>query len=253
MQQTDPDPDSEPGIGLNSPTNHRLPSDRKGRPSLACRSHAQPMSAAAATAAQSDVYELSVPGVRASELRDPPRGLADRRPLPHLATGQGLLRSSDLFSGRRRNKDDRPATTSERAHRPDVLDAGTSGGAGPVHHRAVRLAGRPPSPRVIQFSLRRVDGDTLMGHRQAHGWPPSMLLVCDTRPSNLRLLSSCGHGGLEQPCWPALWRQVSGEASPRTRRRRTNSPPSSRKMENWPQAVEEGLGENPKQVRDRPS
>lgn len=47
---------------------------------------------------------------------------------------------------------------------------------------------------------------------------PSMLLACDTRPSNLRLLSSCGHGGLEQPCWPPLWRQVSGEASQRPAR-----------------------------------
>ncbi|OJI80194.1 hypothetical protein ASPTUDRAFT_843929 [Aspergillus tubingensis CBS 134.48] len=178
--------------------------------------------------------------------------VADRRPLPHLATGQGLLRSSDLFSGRRRNKDDRPATTSERAHRPDVLDAGTSGGAGPVHHRAVRLARTTPEPSsdpVLSPSRGWTMETTLIAHRQAHGWPPSMLLACDTRPSNLRLLSSCGHGGLEQPCWPPLWRQVSGEASqtasPRTRRRRTNSPPSSRKMENWPQAAEDGLGGKP--------
>lgn len=39
-----------------------------------------------------------------------------------------------------------PPRASERAHRPDVLDADTSGGAGPVHHRAVRLARTTPEP-----------------------------------------------------------------------------------------------------------
>ncbi|GLA10033.1 hypothetical protein AnigIFM60653_001173 [Aspergillus niger] len=63
--------------------------------------------------------------------------------------------------------------------------------------------GRPPSPRVIQSSLHRVDGDT---HGPPSGTWPATDHASYTRRPNLRLLSSCGHGGLEQPCWPALWR-----------------------------------------------
>lgn len=63
--------------------------------------------------------------------------------------------------------------------------------------------GRPPSPRVIQSSLHRVDGDT---HGPPSGTWPATDHASYTRQPNLRLLSSCGHGGLEQPCWPALWR-----------------------------------------------
>ncbi|RAK84777.1 hypothetical protein BO79DRAFT_258971 [Aspergillus costaricaensis CBS 115574] len=117
--------------------------------------------------------------------------------------------------------------------------------------------GRPPSPRVIQFSLHRVDG----GHTHS---PPSGTWLATVHAASLRhetvqfkvavlLRTRWTRAAVLATPLEAGFRGGQPTASPRTRCRRTNSPPSSRKMENWPQAAEDGLGGDPKQVRDRPS
>ncbi|PYH34031.1 uncharacterized protein BO87DRAFT_459330 [Aspergillus neoniger CBS 115656] len=126
-----------------------------------------------------------------------------------------------------------------RAHHPDVLDAGTSGGAGPVHHRAVRLARTTPEPSsdpVLSPSRVWTMETTLIAHRQAHGWPPvhaaslrhetvqfKVAVFLRTRWTRAAVLATPLEAG---------FRGGQPTASPRTRCRRTNSPPSSRKMEN---------------------